>query len=213
MKGMGHVLYERPREKLRNRGVAYLTTIELIQLVIGSGGARVSAARLAKEVGKQIDKRTVTFDSLLSINGLGEAKVCQLLAAFELGERLEQTSLPPKFTRSKLNAYTKSILLPRETFLCIWFDGSHHEIDRKRYSLDKRRQQSDSVRTLFADALAVSARSILVYVHKGGSELTPDLYEAGLAGLIKESSIMLHIALVDLIAINKTTSQSWRAEV
>lgn len=210
---MGQVLYERPREKLRNRGVSYLSTVELIQLIIGSGSAKVSAARLAKQVGKQIDGSTVTFESLLTINGLGEAKVCQLLAAFELGERLRHTTLPVKFTRAALSTYTKSIQLPRNALICIWFDGSNQEIDRKQYPLNKRRQQSDSARMLFADALAVSARSILVYIQKEGSKLTPDAYELGLLGRINESSTMFQVTLIDIIAINKITSQSWRAEV
>lgn len=209
---MGQVLYERPREKLRNRGVAYLTTVELLQLIIGSGSAKVSAARLAKQVGKQIDEGVVTFEALLAINGLGEAKVSQLLAAFELGARMNKTSLPSKPTPRIVKAYTKSIQLPRATLLCIWFDGSNHEIDRKQYPLNKRRQQSEGVRLLFADALAASARSILIYIHKGGNELAPDAYELGLLGLLKESSTMLHIALVDVIATNKITAKSWRSE-
>lgn len=210
---MGHVLYERPREKLRNRGVAYLTTIELIQLVIGSGSAQVSAARLAKEVSRQIEGRTFTFDALIAINGLGEAKVCQLLAAFELGGRLKHASLPLKFTLHMLNTYTKGVQLPRATLLCVWFDGSNQEIDRKRYPLDKRHQQKDSVRVLFADALMVSARSILIYIQKDGVTPTPDAYEVGLLGLIKESSDMLRIILVDVIAVGKGVSTSWRAEL
>lgn len=210
---MGQVLYERPREKLRNRGVTYLTTVELVQLIVGSGSGKVSAARLAKEVGKQIDGQRLTFNSLIAINGLGEAKVCQLLAAFELGERLRRTMPSLTVTRRVANTYTNSIQLSRGAMLCVWLDGANQEIDRKQYQLDKRHQQSDSVRLLFKDALAVSARSLLIYIHKDGSNLAPDTYEVGLTGLIKESATMLHITLFDIFGVNKGTSLSWKSEL
>lgn len=79
--------YQRPREKLRTQGVYTLTTLELLQLIIGAGGARYSAARIARGVEKHITKPHLSYDELIAIRGLGSAKVCQLMAALELGKR------------------------------------------------------------------------------------------------------------------------------
>lgn len=211
---MEYILYERPREKLRNRGVSYLTTVELVQLILGSGNARVSAARLAKEVGKRIGAGNFSFESLISVSGLGEAKVCQLLAARELGARLGNIShFTPTVSRGVLDSYTRHVRLSRSALLCIWFDGSNQEIGRKEYVLNTQQQQRILARAIFADALAVSARSVLLYVHKSGQDLGINAYELGLLGCIKESSKLLEVAVIDVIAINKKASKSWRAEL
>lgn len=211
---MGQVLYERPREKLRSHGVAYLTTAELTQLIIGSGSARFSAARLAKEVGGLIETNRFSYESLIAITGLGDAKVCQLLAAFEFGKRLTYTSVSSqKFSRATLKAYTQSVRLRRSTLLCIWFDGSRREIDRKQYVFNKRQSQHMLARTIFADALTMSARSLLVYIHKDSPELTADAHELELLGRIYESSKIFHITIVDIIAMHKAATKSWGSEV
>lgn len=86
---MGLELYERPREKLRNRGVGALSDTELLQLIIASGSKKVSAARIAKNVVSvlQRGRGLLTYEHLTSIAGLGDAKACQVIAALELGRR------------------------------------------------------------------------------------------------------------------------------
>lgn len=84
---MERFLYERPREKLRSQGVRALALTELVQLVIGSGNSQVSGARLARQVVEHLQGASFDYESLITIRGLGDAKVGQLLAALELGRR------------------------------------------------------------------------------------------------------------------------------
>ena len=87
---MEQFIYERPREKVRRLGIEKLTTLELIQLVVGAGSANISGARLAREVHERVALGDVSYRTLQEIKGLGEAKICQLLAVFELGTRLHE---------------------------------------------------------------------------------------------------------------------------
>lgn len=80
--------YERPREKVISSGVSTLSTVELLQLVIGPGGARATGAKLANKVEALLNSGLASFDELTKINGLGTAKACQILAAIELARRL-----------------------------------------------------------------------------------------------------------------------------
>lgn len=86
---MGQFLYERPREKLRNRGVASLGLVELLQLIVGSGSAQLSGARVAREIECVLKGGPVSYDVLVSIRGVGDAKACQILAALEIGGRIK----------------------------------------------------------------------------------------------------------------------------
>ena len=87
---MGEKVYERPRERLRSIGVASLSRIELLQLIIGSGNSRVSGAKLARMVDELLANGVVSYETLVSLPGLGEAKACQLLASFEIGARVSE---------------------------------------------------------------------------------------------------------------------------
>ena len=87
---MEQFIYERPREKAKRLGIEQLTTLELIQLIVGAGSANISGARLAREIHEKMVLGGASFETLRGIKGLGDAKVCQLLAAFELGARLHE---------------------------------------------------------------------------------------------------------------------------
>ena len=84
--------YERPREKLHSRGAASLSLVELLQIIIGSGGARLSGAKLAREIALLFDAKNISYLSLRAIPGVGEAKACQIIAALELSRRFEGQS-------------------------------------------------------------------------------------------------------------------------
>ncbi|HSW42180.1 MAG TPA: UPF0758 domain-containing protein, partial [Patescibacteria group bacterium] len=83
---------ERPRERLAARGVAGLTTAELIALVWGSGARGLGAVDLAEEALARHDglvglARAGELE-LVDLPGVGAAKAAQLTASFELGRRL-----------------------------------------------------------------------------------------------------------------------------
>lgn len=88
---------ERPREKLIARGAAALSDAELIGLIFGNGttvrGGSVSAVQLGQALlrayGSLAQLATRERQQLERVVGVGPAKAVQLLAAFEIGRRVE----------------------------------------------------------------------------------------------------------------------------
>jgi DNA repair protein RadC len=88
---------ERPREKLMARGPAALSDAELIALIFGSGtvtkGGSLSAVQLGQALlrayGSLGGLATRERQQLERVVGIGPAKAIQLLAAFEIGRRVE----------------------------------------------------------------------------------------------------------------------------
>lgn len=82
--------YERPREKLRQYGVSSLTNNELVQVLIGSGTAKMHVAKMARKVGALLSANGtgLTYDALGAIDGVGDATICRILAALDLGRRI-----------------------------------------------------------------------------------------------------------------------------
>ena len=88
---------DRPREKLIQRGPGVLSEAELIALIIGSGtrtkDGPVSAVQLGKALGRaygtlyKLSQRPIK--ELTRTSGIGTAKAAKLVAAFEIGRRVE----------------------------------------------------------------------------------------------------------------------------
>jgi len=94
----GHAEGERPRERLRDLGPGALSTSELIAILLRTGleGQNVlslSSGLLSRHGGIGGLARA-SYGELAGVKGMGDAKACQLLAAFELGRRL--VSLHPE---------------------------------------------------------------------------------------------------------------------
>ena len=83
---------ERPRERLRRLGPSYLSNPELIAILLRTGVKGESvlnvSTHLLSRFGGLPGIARVTYGELCSLNGISDAKACQLLAAFELGRRL-----------------------------------------------------------------------------------------------------------------------------
>lgn len=87
-------VFERPREKLLKNGVMSLSNIELLAILLRTGNSEKSVLELAKDVVYQLneisDLKKITINNLLKIKGIKLAKAATILAAIELGRRLER---------------------------------------------------------------------------------------------------------------------------
>ncbi len=84
---------ERPREKLLGKGPSALTEAELLALVLRTGTGHSTALDLAREVlssGRSLRVLGArTPGELMRIRGIGPAKAVELIAAFEIGRRVQ----------------------------------------------------------------------------------------------------------------------------
>ncbi len=92
---------QRPRERLRTLGPKSLSSTELLTILIGSGGRSGSATQLADRVlawggGRLRGLASASPTQLEGVAGIGEATSARLLAALELGRRLDREALPER---------------------------------------------------------------------------------------------------------------------
>ena len=83
---------ERPRERLRELGPDYLSNPELIAILLGTGikGESVLSlsTRLLASRGGLAGMSRASYGELCAVNGISDAKACQLMAALTLGRRM-----------------------------------------------------------------------------------------------------------------------------
>ena len=88
---------ERPREKLIKFGPHVLSDAELLAILIGSGTDGITAVDLAKRL--IIDNQNLgelagkELAELTRLKGIGQACGARLIAAFEIGRRIESTAI------------------------------------------------------------------------------------------------------------------------
>jgi DNA repair protein RadC len=201
---------ERPRERLAQRGVAGLSSAELIGLVWGSGRRGVSAVDLADEALARFEGLTglarASEVELEAVRGVGTARAAQLVAAFELGRRLLADWPSGRWTiRSPADVADRLILqmgnLEREELRVILLNTKNTVL--RVITVYQGNVSSSLVRVgeLFRDAVRLNASGvILVHNHPSGDP-TPspdDLHltaEALAAGRLLDIEVLDHLVI------------------
>jgi len=175
--------YDRPREKVRRKGVSALGDAELLQLIIGSGTGKNTVGMIAKKAGQLLRRygSNVSYDQLSAINGMGPARTSQLLAMFELASRYpvddRRTSL--KSNESKHLQFLKQKLSENELGY-ITMDGAARLIRHRKISFAI--SGLDVVlRTICADAVADKATHLQIGRHTDERLLIPTLTDLSAA--------------------------------
>jgi len=82
--------FERPREKMIEKGHQNLKNEELLAILIRTGRKGKSAVDIAKEILKKYPGRNllkINYEDLIEIEGVSQGKACTILAAIELVKR------------------------------------------------------------------------------------------------------------------------------
>jgi len=188
---------ERPREKLLNRGPRALSDAELLAILIRAGTGKYTALDLARKMlTQERNLRAIgakTAQELMRMKGVGEAKAVEMLAAFEIGRRLQGTKEEEKIViRSPEDV--AQFMIPRlrdrtkEVFVVLVLDsknGLKHEVELSEGTLNASLVHPREVFKVAIDHLAASI--IVVHNHPSGNrepsrediEITKQLVESG----------------------------------
>lgn len=188
---------ERPREKLLRHGPAALSDSELLALLIRAGTGRETALDLARKILRQ--ERSLrgiaskTPRELMRVKGIGMAKAVELLAAFEIGRRVEASRDGERPVIGEPEDVAR-IMIPRlrerttEVFFVLLLDsqnGLKDDVELSRGTLNASLVHPREVFKAAIDGMAASV--IVVHNHPSGNrepsrediEITKQLSEAG----------------------------------
>lgn len=210
---------ERPRERLIKEGVEKLSNEELLSILIGNGTKGVSAKDLSLKVLDKIksigNANLLNYRSLLEIKGLGVAKACSLLAAFELGKRvnIENNSLNSEVINnsSAVFNYFRNIFLNKkqEYFYCLYLDSKKHVISNKLLFMGTLNRSIVHPREVFKEAYLLSASSIIcVHNHPSGN-VEPSKDDIDITNQLSSIGYIMGIKLVDHLIIGSNTYYSF----
>lgn len=125
---------ERPREKLMQKGVQYLSDAELLAIFLRVGVTGKTAVDLARDLLTQFGSLSNIFNASVkeinAVHGMGDSKYCQLQAIFEMSRRALEEEIKHQDALSspeKVSDYLRLKLSgqEREVFVVLFLDAQN----------------------------------------------------------------------------------------
>jgi DNA repair protein RadC len=214
---------DRPREKLLQKGIASLSDVELLAIILSTGNSKETAVELAQrilnsaqnslnELGKyDVKKLTASF------YGVGQAKALTIIAALELGKRrkAEELSFKKKIVSSK-DIYTLFLPhltdLPHEECWILLLSRSHQVISKVKIGQGGVSNAVADVRIIMKEAIVNLASSIVLCHNHPSGNLHPSRQDDELTMRVFQTSKLLDISLIDHLIIGDNGYYSYADE-
>ena len=203
--------YDRPREKLLNKGASVLSDAELLAIMIGSGSRNESAVQLCRKILKAShdnlnELARLSIDELCKFKGIGEAKAITISAALELGNRRKTNEVRERarITQSRdLFELFEPILLDlkHEEFWVALLNGANKVLDVKRLTQGGTRQTVVDIPMILKMSLEKSAPAIAVAHNHPSGQDNPSREDDAITQRIKKGCEAIDVRLLDHIII------------
>jgi DNA repair protein RadC len=212
---------DRPRERLMSHGPSHLSEAELVAIILGSGvrGENVIdlARRVVHEQGQLSGLARADVRSLKKVRGLGDAKATQIVAAIELGRRVQKvTPADRAFLNSPESVF--NYLGPlvvgdsKERLFVLSLDtkgrliGNHSEVDGGVNAVRARAAE------VFRDPVVLQATSVILAHNHPSGDPRPSAQDVGVTEELIKAGKLLDIEVVDHVVIGLNTFVSLQRE-
>lgn len=208
---------ERPVERLLNVGSENLSNEELLSILIKTGTRKYSAKEIASLILKECDGslNNINYQMLKKIDGMGNVKSANILAAIELGKRSHKkisTINNMQITSADIVFdYYQDIFLDKkqEYFYCIYLDSNKSVIKEKLLFVGTLDYSLVHPREVFKEAYNISASAIIcVHNHPSGNVM-PSRNDFDITSKLIEIGNIFGIKIVDHVIVGENTYYSF----
>lgn len=200
------------RERILRDGPRSLADRELLAAVLGSGCAGKSVTALAHDVLDVVDRAKPDLDigMLKRLSGMGDAKVCVIAAAIELGRRFyairDKRIAMPRDVYPLISHFADR---KQEHFVCISLNGAHEVISARQITSGLVNKTVVHPREIFADPITDRACAIVVAHNHPSGNLEPSKEDIDITKRLQEAGDVLGIPLLDHIVFSQSAYYSF----
>lgn len=213
--------FDRPREKMIREGFDSLSDEELLAIILSTGNREKNVIDLSKEILDTFsyeDLLEVEVGELRQINGIREAKACKIVAALQLGRRINERVIDRKIEKIETSRDVYEIMkyklenAKKEYFYAILLDTKNEIISKECVSIGDLSSTLVNPREVFKAAIKKSAKSIiLVHNHPSGNP-NPSNEDFSITKRLADCGNLLDIEVLDHIVIGKQSYYSFKKE-
>jgi DNA repair protein RadC len=209
--------YERPREKLMQKGVEALSDAELLAIFLRVGVVGKSAVDLARDLLAYFGGLNGIFSAsakeISALHGMGLSKYCQLQAIFEMSRRALTEDLKqkdalksPKQMRDYLSLKLGSE--QREVFLALFLDAQNRIQAQEVLFEGTLTQANVYPREIVKRALFHNAASVIFAHNHPNGIAEPSQADQHLTQALKSALALVDVRVLDhfVVAGNETMS-------
>ena len=206
---------DRPREKLLEKGADALSDIELLAILLGSGIKGKDVLKVARTLRQRLDKNkeNLNVKTLTSIQGIGFAKACQLVAAIEFARRrLLNDLIVVQKAEDVLPLISYIADKKQEYFLCVSLNGANEVVSHRVVTVGLLDRNQVHPREVFVDAIVDRAASVILAHNHPSGALKPSTDDIATTMQLIEAGKILGIPVLDHIIISKKGYVSFMEE-
>lgn len=207
-------LSERPRERLAEKGANFLSSIELIAILLGSGTRNRSALVLASDLlcrfGSLDDLAAATLPELLTVKGVGMAKALTLQATFALWKRLRPAQGEGRIIidgpQKAFSQIYPMVADEKAEVVCILLrDTKRGLIHKEIIAKGTINQVLMHPREVFSSAIRHLSHSLIIAHNHPTGECSPSTSDLEMTRTLRAAGSLVGIPLVDHLIIGKGT--------
>ncbi len=202
---------ERPREKLIQFGASALSNSELLAIILRVGSKQDTAISLAQKIInydqkglKNLAENDLEF--LTSFHGISSAKAAQIIAAVELGRRVNRLQSDKQYKISSPQDVANYVMedmryLKKEYFKMLILDTKNKVIELKTVSIGSLNASIVHPREVFVEAIKKSAASIIVIHNHPSGDTKPSQEDIAITKRLIDAGDLIGIKVLDHIII------------
>jgi DNA repair protein RadC len=214
--------FDKPRNKMIQIGPKLMSTSELLAMLINSGNRNESALDISRRLLSETDDglnglAESDYSTLIGYAGIGKAKACQLLAMFELANRMQGTSEQPKpKIQSSAQAYREMrSLFAQQKFEQFWLlllNRGNRLIRKVQISDGGVFETTVDPIKVFKSAIDACATGVILFHNHPSNNLEPSSSDLQLTKRLIEGGKILNISVLDHIIVGAKSYFSFKDE-
>jgi DNA repair protein RadC len=208
---------QRPRERLCKHGASILSDAELLAIILKIGNKEENVIEMSHRVIAKYGLEKLancSLQELQQIKGIGNAKACEILAAFELAKRANICGAEKKNIKSAQEVFNyflpKMRDLTQEQFHILLLNTRNKLIKEELISLGTLNGSLIHPREVFKSAIRESANSVIIVHNHPSGDPAPSREDEEITSKLVEAGEVLGIKVLDHVIIGKDKYWSWK---
>lgn len=203
---------ERPRERLLNEGPDKLSNQELFAILLRTGTKKESVLELSQNLLKHFEGirmlKDASVEEITAISGIGNAKAVQILAALELGRRINRLTFDDRYVIRSPQDGANYVMeemrfLSQEHFVCLYLNTKNQVIHKQTVFIGSLNASIVHPREVFKEAFKRSAASIICIHNHPSGDPSPSREDIEVTKRLTECGKVLGIELLDHLIIGE----------